>query len=88
MHYDKFPFTEQDIKNIVNAFKKAGIKKRAAKSSEHFIDEDDRIFYEVALAARKKLEAYLVAGNAKHFPQKEFIVSAREFLGILEAGGI
>lgn len=86
LHYGKFPFSEKDIKNVVNAFKKAGIKKRAAKSSEHFTDEDDRIFYEITLAARKKHDAYLVTGNARHFPRKKFVVSAREFLSLMEEG--
>ncbi len=34
-------------------------------------------------AATVQDEAYLVTGNLKHFPIKPFIVTAREFLGIL-----
>lgn len=84
LHYDKFSFPESDIKNIVNAFKRNGIKKRAAKSLEEFSDESDRVFYAVTLAARKKHDARLVTGNTKHFPQKEFVVTARAFLNLLE----
>ncbi len=86
LHYDKFSFPEGDIKNIVQAFRRNGIKKRAAKSSESFSDESDRVFYEVTLAARKKHDARLVTGNARHFPKEEFIVTAREFLNFLETG--
>lgn len=84
LHYDKFSFPDSDIKNIVNAFKRNGIKKRVAKSFERFPDESDRVFYAVTLAARKKHDAWLITGNAKHFPQKEFVVTAREFLNLLE----
>lgn len=88
LHYEKFPFSENDIKNVINAFKKNGIKKRALKSSENFTDESDRIFYEITLAARKKHKARLITGNAKHFPKKDFVVSAREFLESFEKEGI
>lgn len=83
LHYEKFPFSESDIKNVINAFKKNGIKKRALRSSEKFTYESDRIFYEITLSARK-YEAWLITGNAKHFPKKDFVVSAREFLESFE----
>ena len=84
LHYDKFSFPDRDIKNIVNAFKRNGVRKRAAKSLEEFSDESDRVFYAVTLAARKKHDARLVTGNTKHFPKKEFVVTARAFLDFLE----
>ncbi len=86
LHYEKFPFSENDIKNVINAFKKNGIKKRALRSSEKFTDESDRIFYEITLSVRK-YEAWLITGNAKHFPKKDFVVSAREFLESFEKEG-
>lgn len=86
LHYEKFPFSESDIKNVINAFKKNGIKKRALRSSEKFTDESDRIFYEITLSARK-YETWLITGNAKHFPKKDFVVSAREFLESFEKEG-
>lgn len=41
-----------------------------------FIDETDRKFYDLAKAAN----AYLITGNAKHYPVEEKIVSPAEFL--------
>ena len=41
-------------------------------------------FYEVVLE-KEEDNAYLVTGNIKHFPDKPNIVTAREFLIILEA---
>lgn len=45
-------------------------------------DMKDLPFYEVVLEKGED-DAYLVTGNLKHFPQKPFIVTAREFLDIL-----
>jgi len=44
----------------------------------HFIDETDRKFYDLAKAA----DAYLITGNAKHFPQDSKIISPADFLKI------
>ena len=45
-------------------------------------DIKDLPFYEVVLEKGEE-EAYLVTGNLTHFPAKPFIVTAREFLDIL-----
>ncbi len=42
----------------------------------------DLPFYEFVLEKGED-EAYLVTGNIKHFPAKPFVVTAREFLDIL-----
>ena len=47
-----------------------------------FPDMKDLPFYEVVLEKGED-EAHLVTGNLKHFPAKPFIVTAREFLDIL-----
>jgi len=44
-------------------------------------DEDDRVFYEVALS---KEDAYLVTGNQKHFPKTPIVVTPAEMLAIIE----
>lgn len=46
-------------------------------------DMKDVPFYEVVLEKRSEDDAYLVTGNIKHFPNEPFIVTAREFLEIL-----
>ena len=43
-------------------------------------DEDDRVFYEVALS---KEDAYHVTGNSKHFPVTPIVVTPAEMLDIL-----
>ena len=44
---------------------------------------DDLIFYEVAMEKRE--DAYLVTGNQKHYPVREFIVTPTEMMRILDA---
>jgi hypothetical protein len=44
---------------------------------------DDLIFYEVAMEKRAD-NAYLVTGNQKHYPIKDFIVTPAEMVEILK----
>ena len=43
---------------------------------------DDLIFYEVAMEKRDN-NAYVVTGNKKHYPMKDFIVTPSEMMNIL-----
>lgn len=47
---------------------------------ESLPDEDDRVFYEVALSTDN---AYLVTGNLKHFPKTPIVVTPTQMLDIL-----
>ena len=42
-------------------------------------DEDDRVFYEVAIAGQGIFDAHLVTGNLKDYPTTAFVVSPSEF---------
>ena len=53
------------------------------RTDEYDIDEDDIIFYEVAMEKRED-NAYLVTGNMKHYPVRDFIVTPAEMVAILE----
>lgn len=44
----------------------------------------DLPFYEVVMEIRDEEEAYLVTGNMKHFPERPYIVTARQFLDLLK----
>ena len=52
-------------------------------TEEYFPDPDDAVFYEIVMEARKDVNAYLVTGNLKHFPEKPFIVTPKEMIEIL-----
>jgi hypothetical protein len=41
------------------------------------------VFYEVVMDMRKEEDSYLVTGNIKHFPEKPFIVTPRQMIGII-----
>lgn len=55
-----------------------------AEYNEVLPDMKDLPFYEVVFE-KEADNAYLITGNIKHFPDKSNIVTAREFLTILEA---
>ncbi len=59
----------------------SGVSNRVA-CNEFFPDADDRVFYEVALS---NSDAYLVTGNARHFPKARIVVSPAAMLDILRS---
>ena len=42
-------------------------------------DEDDRTFFEIALAGQDVFDSRLVTGNIKDYPKADFVVSPSEF---------
>jgi len=42
-------------------------------------DEDDRIFFEIALAGQDVFDSRLVTGNIKDYPKADFVISPSEF---------
>jgi hypothetical protein len=50
---------------------------------ETLSDPGDAVFYEIVMSARKNRDAYLVTGNIRHFPSKNFVVTPREMLEII-----
>ena len=56
---------------------------RGKTDDEILPDMDDLIFYEVVMEKRYD-DAYLITGNTKHFPVRDFIVTPSEMMQILE----
>ena len=52
-------------------------------TGEILVDMDDLVFYEVAMEKRDD-DAYLVTGNQKHYPIKDFIVTPAEMMEIID----
>ena len=44
-------------------------------------DDDDRVFYEVALSEE---DSFLVTGNLKHFPRTPKVVTAAQIMEIID----
>lgn len=61
--------------------RKNGVFANRTSFGELLIDEDDRVFYEVALSEE---DSFLVTGNLKHFPIDPRVVTPAQMLQILE----
>lgn len=78
----KFKFPRLVIDTIIAYVREHGIHSERVPYAEAMPDEDDRVFYEVALS---KEDAYLVTGNLKHFPVTPIVVTPAEMLEIVLA---
>lgn len=78
----KFHFSEETISMLLQTIEKYGERIVPTPTGELLPDMKDLPFYEVVVEKQED-DAYLVTGNMKHFPAKPFIVTAKEFLDIL-----
>lgn len=78
----KFHFSEEIVCTLIDTIIDCGEYIIPLSTGEILPDRTDLPFYEVAMKKREEY-AYLVTGNLKHFPNKPFIVTAREFLNII-----
>ena len=78
----KFNFPADAVRAVIDRFRKLGLPIVPHPATEIIPDEDDRIFYEVALSARQGAKAYLVTGNTRHFPKQPFVVTPAQMIEI------
>ena len=81
---NKFGFDEERIKDLIAHLRERALFLTRVQTEELFSDEDDIVFYEIALSGRSTMDAYLVTGNLKHYPIKSFVVTPRQMLEIVE----
>ena len=81
LHREKFGIQGVDSSLLIHMIIQCGIETERSECNEFFIDQDDAVFYEVALS---KEEAYLITGNIKHFPKSTIVVTPAEMMQILE----
>ena len=81
----KFHFQEKSIQTVLAAVKEFGVEVFPQSTGEILVDMDDLVFYEVAMEKRDE-DAYLVTGNQKHYPIRDFIVTPAEMMKIIEQG--
>ena len=74
----KFHFDLRKINRLLDILLVKGLSVIAERSDAAFFDESDRKFYEVAL----ELNAYLITGKLKHYPQAPFIKTPKDYLKI------
>ena len=82
----KFRFDKRAVKVLLDELKKRAVYSDYGLIEDEIPDPKDVIFYAVLMEKRKEDDAYLVAGNLKHFPLRTYIVTPRELLDIIEEG--
>lgn len=78
----KFHLDETLIRTMIDSIVANGLQINPTPTNDVFVDEDDRVFYEVAMEKRDD-DAYLVTGNLKHYPVKSFVVTPSEMMDAL-----
>ncbi|MCM1540729.1 MAG: putative toxin-antitoxin system toxin component, PIN family [Blautia sp.] len=78
----KFHFSKKVVSILLQTIEKYGERVVPSSTGELLPDMKDLPFYEVVLEKQTD-NVYPVTGNMKHFPLKPFIVTAKEFLDIL-----
>lgn len=79
----KFKFSKERVDAILGLIVKYGIEVFPKPTGEILVDMDDLIFYEVAMEKRED-NSYLVTGNQKHYPVRDFIVTPAEIIEIVK----
>jgi putative PIN family toxin of toxin-antitoxin system len=72
----KFKFSKWEVDALLEQIERDGMSVVPRPLAIHFIDEDDRKFYELA----KHCNAKLITGNLRHFPKDTLVVSVADFL--------
>lgn len=75
-----FHISPTRVEALIDYFRENGISAERAEYKGLFVDESDRVFYEICLS---KEESYLVTGNLKHYPREPRVVTPTEMLEIL-----
>ena len=82
---NKFRFSQNKVDRILSKIKSKGIFLERKQTLEEFIDSDDIVFYEIVMSARCTMDAYLVTGNIKHYPIRNYVVTPRQMLDIIKS---
>ncbi len=72
------------IQTILETVRQYGVEVFPQPTGAVLIDMDDLVFYEAAMEKRED-NAYLVTGNQKHYPFRDYIVTPAEMMKIIEA---
>jgi putative PIN family toxin of toxin-antitoxin system len=77
LNREKFKIDKNLIKIILDFITKEGEYMISIPQNIEFIDEDDKMFYE--LYKNEEVD-FLITGNIRHYPKEEGIMMPREFL--------
>ena len=82
LHRKKFSFSEERIQKILLMIRQFGLAVNPSPTGEILVDMDDLVFYEIVMEKRND-DAYLITGNIRHFPRRDFIVTPSEMVEIV-----
>lgn len=82
LHRAKFSFSEERIQKILLMVRQFGMAVNSSPTGEILVDMDDLVFYEIVMEKRKD-NAYLITGNIRHFPERDFIVTPSEMMALI-----
>ena len=80
LSYERLSLSDAKQIRAVNLIEKNGVCVQPETSYIPMPDESDRIFYDTA----KAVNAYLITGNLKHYPEEPQIVTPARFVEIFE----
>lgn len=82
---NKFGFDNDEVDSFIESIKANSIFLEREQTIEEFIDEDDIVFYEIVLSARHTMDAFLITGNIKHYPIRNYVVTPKEMIEIIKS---
>ena len=71
----RFGLSREKVGRIINIIRRLGLNVEPEASVFPMEDESDRIFHDTA----QEVNAWLITGNTKHYPNKDFIVTPSAF---------
>lgn len=80
---NKFGFSPAKIKMTLSLIEDFGREMDPVEIQEKFIHEDDAKFFKIVMSSRILDETYLITGNIKHFPERDFVVTPAQMLEII-----
>ena len=80
LHHPKFPIRPEVADALISHIIENGIETMRTAFTETMPDEDDRVFYEVALNME---DSFLVTGNLKHYPTSPRIITPADFIKLI-----
>ena len=82
LHRDYLRLSADEADRTIELFERTGRTLNPVPADEEFPDEDDRVFYEVALAGAVD-NAKVVTGNLKHYPKSPMVLTPTEFCQLI-----
>lgn len=81
LHRKKFPIIPEVADALISFIIEHGVNASRVDFEGVLPDEDDRVFYEVALSEE---DSFLVTGNLKHYPQTPKVITPADFVDFIE----